>query len=59
MPPMLGGRYLHHVIYETLPNTTILLYALGILGQLEWSLAGHFILRRLPLLQCVLLVGGG
>ena len=56
---MLGGRRLYHVTYETLPNATILLHALGILGQLEWSLAGRFILGRLPLLQCILLVGGG
>jgi hypothetical protein len=41
---MLGGRRLHHVIYETLLNAAILLHALGVLGQLEWSLAGHFIL---------------
>jgi hypothetical protein len=55
---MLGGRHPHHVTYETLPNAAILLYALGVLGQLEWPLAGRFILGRLPPLQCVLLVGG-
>ena len=59
MPPMLGGRHLHHITYETLPNAAILLYTLGVLGQLEWSLASHFILRRLPPLQCILLVGSG
>jgi hypothetical protein len=59
MSPMLGGRCLHYITYETLPNATVLLYALGVLGQLEWSLASRFILGRLLPLQCILLVGGG
>jgi hypothetical protein len=39
---------LHHIVYETLSHCTILLYALCILWQLKWPLAGRLILGGRP-----------
>src|SRR5579871_5021759 len=56
--PMPHGCCSHHVTYESCPYGTVFVHALGILGQLEWPLAGGLMLGRRPPLQCILLVRG-
>jgi hypothetical protein len=57
--PILYRRCTHDVTYYTLPISAILLNALRILWQFKWSLAGGFVLRRRPPLQCILMIRGG